>query len=69
MNRYFKSVVFALHFFFFGVAVVLFFLKFHQSKNKKVFLYAAGALWITFGTIDFIIGVKEDLLSLIPAKS
>jgi len=57
----FKAMVFALHFFFFGLTVLLFLLKFHQKGNLKFALFSTGALWIVFGCIDFVLELKVVL--------
>ena len=57
----FKAVVFALHFFFFGLTVLFFLLKFHKKKKTKPFIIIAGIIWIIFGMTDFILELKSVL--------
>ncbi len=56
-----KAIVFILHFSFFGLTALFFLLKFHKKGRLKYIMLTAGALWILFGTIDFIIGLKNVL--------
>ena len=57
----FKIVVFVLHFFFFGLTALFFLLKFHKKGKMKLVLFAVGALWVVFGTIDFVLELKSIL--------
>ena len=54
-----KVVVFILHFFFFGLSVILFFLKFHKKNKLKYVIFSLAVLWIIFGAIDFILQLRE----------
>jgi len=55
----FKATIFVLHFFFFGLTVLLFLLKFHKRDNLKLVMYIIAALWIVFGSTDFILELKD----------
>ena len=57
----FKIIVFISHFFFFGLTVLLFLLKFHKKEKLKFVFFCVSALWIIFGTIAFVL----ELLSVI----
>ena len=57
----FKTIVFVSHFFFFGLTVLSFLLKFHKKDKIKFVMFAVGTLWIIFGIIDFILGLKGVL--------
>ncbi|MCL2018482.1 MAG: hypothetical protein FWG70_01875 [Oscillospiraceae bacterium] len=52
-----EAIIFILHYSIFLITVVLFFLKFHKKAKAKYIIYLTAALWIVFGTIDFILGV------------
>jgi len=56
-----KVVVFILHFFFFGLTVLFFFLKFHKKNKLKYVIFSIAILWIVFGTIDFLLELKTIL--------
>jgi len=56
-----KIVVFILHYFFFGLTVFLYLLKFHKKSKLKFVLFSIAVLWIIFGGIDFILKLKEIL--------
>lgn len=58
----FKAVVFALHFFFFGLTVFFYLLKFHKKDKLKFVIIAAAAIWIIFGTIDFVLEFRSVVL-------
>jgi len=51
----FKAIVFVVHFFFFGLTVLFFFLKFHQKDKLKIVMFVVVAVWIVFGMIDFVL--------------
>lgn len=57
----FKAVVFTLHFFFFGLTVLFFLLKFHKKDKIKYIMFAIGFLWIIFGATDFVLELKSVL--------
>ena len=57
----FKIIVFMSHFFFFGLTVLFFLLKFHKKAKVKYVMFFTGALWIIFGTIDFVLELKSVL--------
>ena len=59
-----KIVVFILHFLFFGLTVLFFFLKFHKKNKLKYIIFSIAILWIVFGGIDFILELKA-ILSLL----
>ena len=54
----FKAIVFILHFSFFGLTALFFFLKFHKKARMKPLIFAVGALWILFGLIDFCLELR-----------
>jgi len=56
-----KVVVFILHFFFFGLTVLFFFLKFHKKNKLKYVIFSIAVLWIVFGGIDFLLELKAIL--------
>jgi len=65
-HELFKVIVFASHFSFFAITVLLFLLKFHKKDKLKFVMFAITALWIAFGTIDFVLeltGVLSILTS------
>jgi len=51
----FKAIIFTIHFFFFGLTVLFFILKFHKKDKLKYIIYTVGIIWIIFGFIDFIL--------------
>ena len=57
----FKVIVFAMHFFFFGLTVLFFLLKFHKKDKLKLVMFFVGALWIIFGIIDFFLELNAVL--------
>jgi len=50
-----KTIIFILHFFFFGLTVLAFVLKLHKKDKAKYAMYAISIVWIIFGSIDFIL--------------
>lgn len=61
----FKAVVFGVHFLFFGLTALLFFLKFHKRSKLKIVFFSAAAIWIIFGIIDFVLALRGIILSFI----
>ncbi|MFA6730565.1 MAG: hypothetical protein WC152_00935 [Candidatus Izemoplasmatales bacterium] len=61
----FKVIIFASHFFFFGLAALFFLLKLHKKDKLKIVMFLAVALWIVFGSIDFLLELKS-VLSIFP---
>lgn len=59
----FEAAVFALHFFFFGITALFFFLKFHKKAKLKPVFFSAMAVWILLGTTDFVLGLI-DVISM-----
>jgi hypothetical protein len=59
-----KIIVFALHFFFFGLTGVLFLLKFHK-KEKKFVMLTVVILWLVFGTIDFVLELNSVISTFV----
>jgi hypothetical protein len=62
-----KVIVFVLHFFFFGLTVVFFLLKFHKKEKIKFAMLVMGILWIVFGIIDFVLGLNS-VISIMKVK-
>jgi energy-coupling factor transporter transmembrane protein EcfT len=54
-----KAVVFVLHFFFFGLTVLFFLLKFHKRGKIRFVMLPIGILWVVFGLIDFFLGLNN----------
>ena len=57
----FKIVIFATHFFFFGLTALFFILKFHKKGKLKFVMFSTAALWIVFGSMDFVFELKSVL--------
>ena len=60
----FKIIIFTCHFFFFGLTVLFFILKFHKKDKIKFIIFSTGTLWIIFGFIDFILELTSVLSML-----
>jgi hypothetical protein len=57
----FKVMVFVAHYLSFLVAALFYLLKFHKKDKLKIALFSVAALWIVFGSIDFILEFKNVL--------
>jgi hypothetical protein len=60
-----KAIIFTCHFFFFGLTVLFFILKFHKKDKLKYIMFSVAIIWIIFGFIDFILELRSVLLMFI----
>ena len=66
-NIIIKTIIFICHFFFFGLTVVFFLLKFHkkdgENKAKFIVFLTTGIIWIIFGFTSFFYELHEIIVS------